>query len=469
MISKRVYLYKPIELIRRICCFIAYDRFRDSSIIPIVHVASMGDIIIIVILILLNGLFSMTEMALVSARKSKLTAMARGGSARAKMALKLVENPDGFLSTIQIGITLIGILTGLFSGASFSRQFGDVLVGLGMPAAVSYKFAQILIVAVVTYLSIVIGELIPKRFGLAMPDKIAVALAPAMRLLSIVAMPCVWLLTKSTELVVKASGLKDASSKVTEDEIKSLIQEGADAGEVKEVEQDIMERALVLGDQTVKRIMTNRADLVTLNCDMTAERIRSIVLDNIHRAYPFYCENNKDVKGILLLPDILRALDRGNPDLSKELKAPTYFPESMSAYDALDVLRNEEVPCGLVCDEFGELQGILTLRDVLEGLIGMISHPVDKPKIAWLDESEKTLVVDGNYKWYDFLVYIDCDSLYAPAPYSTIAGWFLNTQRRIPDEGDVAEWHGMKFKVLDMDGARIDKFLVTLCPDIDGI
>lgn len=427
----------------------------------------MGDILIIILLILLNGLFSMTEMALVSTRKSKLTALANTGSKGARTALKLIENPDRFLSTIQIGITLIGILTGLFSGASFSRQFGDLLMDAGVPAKAAYRVAQIVIVAVVTYLSIVIGELVPKRIGLALSDKVAVAFAPTMRCLSAISMPIVWLLTKSTEITARIFGLKNVSSKVTEDEIKSLIQEGTEAGEVKEVEQDIMERALVLGDQTVNRIMTNRSDLVTLNSRMSADDVRTIVFENLHTAYPFYCADNREVKGILLLADILEALHNGEPAWENLIKEPRYFPESMTAYDALEVLRNEEVPCGLVCDEFGDMQGIVTLRDVLEGLIGMLNHPVDTPRINAYDEGGTELVVDGNYKWYDFLDHIDRGSMYEPSSYSTIAGWFLDTQRHIPVEGETVEWNGITFRILDMDGARIDKFLVKL-PEEDG-
>lgn len=422
----------------------------------------MADIFIILLLILLNGLFSMTEMALVSARKSKLSAMSNTGNKGAKTALRLIENPDRFLSTIQIGITLIGILTGLFSGAAFSHRFGDLLVSAGVAPTSAYRLAQIIIVAAVTYLSIVAGELIPKRIGLAMSDRIAVTFAPVMHMLSVISLPLVWLLTMSTEFVARIAGLKERSSKVTEDEIKSLIQEGAEAGEVKEVEQDIMERVLVLGDQTVNRIMTNRTELVTLNCRMSDSDIRETVLNNIHRAYPFYCGDIKDIKGILMLPDILKALDNGNPDWEKELKKPRFFPESMTAYDALEILRNEEVPCGLVCDEFGELQGIVTLRDVLEGLVGMLNHPIDTPKISSLNDSGNELIVDGNYKWYDFLAHIDRDCLYVPASYSTIAGWYLDTQKHIPSEGETVEWNGLYFRVLDMDGARIDKFLVTL-------
>lgn len=206
----------------------------------------MTDIIIILLLILLNGIFSMTEMALVSARKGKLSALAAEGSSGAKTAIRLMENPDKFLSTIQIGITLIGILTGLFSGAAFSSALGDLFVKAGLSHGWAYKLAQTLIVLVVTYLSIVIGELIPKRIGLSMSDKIAVAMAPAMKVLSTAALPVVWLLTVSTEIVAKMLGVKHRSTKVTEDEIKSLIQEGTEAGEVREVEQDIIDRKSVV-------------------------------------------------------------------------------------------------------------------------------------------------------------------------------------------------------------------------------
>lgn len=429
----------------------------------------MSDIAIILILIIINGVFSMTEIALVSARKSRLSLLAEAGNHRAKIALGLMSDPDKFLSTIQIGITLIGILTGLFTGAAFARQFGDILIGWGLGQKAAYSLAQVIIVAVVTYLSIVIGELVPKRLGLAMSDKVAVALAPAMKLLSIVALPFVWLLSVSTEAIARLIGLKHNSARVTEDEIKSLIQEGTEAGEVKEVEQDIMERALVLGDQTVNRIMTNRPDLVSLNCRMTNDEIRRAVYADLHRAYPYYCEDIKEVKGLLMLKDILPALETNDPDWESLLTKPTFFPESMTAYDALAVLRNEEVCCGLVCDEFGEVQGIVTLRDVLEGLVGMISNPIDTPRMAPVDDAGNEYIVDGLYKWYDFLAAIDRECLYQPASYSTVAGWFLDTQRHIPHEGEEAEWKSIRFKIINMDGARIDKLLVSIpAPTADG-
>lgn len=422
----------------------------------------MADILIIIVLILLNGVFSMSEIALVSARKSKLSAEAKKGNRGARTALRLIENPDRFLSTVQIGITLIGILTGLFSGAAFAAKLGDRFCELGIPYATAHRIAQILIVAVVTYLSIVIGELIPKRIGIAMSDRISSRIAPLMYVLSVVTMPVIWLLSVSTNLIVRLLGLKNKTAVVTEDEIRSLIQEGAEAGQVQEVEQDIMERALVMGDQTVNRIMTNRADILSLHCRMPVDEIKGIVFGNIHRGYPLYCEKGKEVKGIVLVGDLLRALDSGHVDLEKIAVNPVYFPESMTVYDALAVLKNGEIGCALVCDEFGEMQGIVTLRDVLEGLVGMISNPVDNPQIKPLDDSGNGVyAVDGLYKWYDFLSFMDAEDLYEPSTYSTIAGWFLETYRHIPAEGETVEWQGMTFKIVDMDSARINKFLVS--------
>lgn len=421
----------------------------------------MTDILIIIALILLNGVFSMSEIALVSARKSKLSAEAKKGNRGAKTALRLIENPDRFLSTVQIGITLIGILTGLFSGAAFAAQLGDRFCDLGLPDATAHRLAQILIVAVVTYLSIVIGELIPKRIGIAMSDRISIWIAPLMQVLSVVTMPVIWLLSVSTDLVVRLLGLRGKTAVVTEDEIRSLIQEGTEAGQVQEVEQDIMERALMMGDQTVSSIMTNRSDIVSLNCRMSVQDIKDTVFTHLHRGYPLYCEKGKEVTGIVLASGLLRALDRGDVDLKKIAAEPVYFPESMTVYDALAVLKSGEVECALVCDEFGDMQGIVTLRDVLEGLVGMINDPADNPQIRPLADNAAELIVDGQYRWYDFLSYLEAEDLYRPAAYSTVAGWFLETYRHLPHEGETVEWQGIRFKILDMDGARIDKFLVS--------
>lgn len=421
----------------------------------------MTDIITIIVLIILNGLFSMSEIALVSARKTRLSSEAKKGSRGAKIALQLIEDPDKFLSTVQVGITLIGILTGLFSGAAFANSLGDYFCELGISDNTAHQLAQILIVAIVTYLSIVIGELIPKRIGISKSEKIAIRIAPVMKLLSTITLPVIWLLSASTNIVVKLFGFKDKSSMVTEDEIRSLIQEGTESGQVQEVEQDIMERALVMGDLTVSSIMTNRTDIVSLSPRMSNNEIKDIIHYNLHRNYPLYCENSKEVKGIVSLNDLLKALDDKNASLESIAIKPLYFPESMSVYNALDVLKNGHSDCALVCDEFGEMQGIITLRDVLEGLVGMINDQTDDPQISPFNNSSNEFIVDGQFKWYDFLSYFEAEDLYKPSSFSTVAGWFLDTYRRLPSEGESVVWHDFHFKILDMDGARIDKFIVS--------
>ena len=299
----------------------------------------MDDIIVILLLILLNGVFSMSEIALISARKSRLSSDARKGSRGAAVALKLAEDPDRFLSTIQIGITLIGILTGLYSGAALADDVGRMLQRMGMGAKAAHSVGQITIVAVVTYLSIVVGELVPKRIGLAASNTVAKLISRPMRLLSAIALPAVWLLSVSTSFLVKILGLKGHDNNVTEDEIKSLIQDGADAGEVKKVEQDIMERALVLGDLRVASIMTPKVDVKALNLDMDVAEIKRHLSENLHNSYPVYCNSRQEtVCGMVSLKQLILTIDRPGFRLQDVVSAPVYFPETMSVYDALDTL-----------------------------------------------------------------------------------------------------------------------------------
>lgn len=288
----------------------------------------MKEIIIIILLILLNGVFSMSEIALISARKSKLASEAKRGSKTAAAALKLSNEPDRFLSTIQIGITLIGILTGLYSGDTLAKNLGDIFVTWGMSGSYAYGIAQVLIVIIVTYLSIVVGELVPKRIGLNLADGAARVVARPMQMLSVIAMPFVWLLSKSTALLVSILGIKDAENKVTEEEIKSMIQEGTESGEVQEVEQDIMERVFVLGDQRVSSIMTNRKDIVCMDISMTVEEIRKVITDELHEAYPVIAGNMDDVRGFVTLKDLILTLNKEDFDFASVVSPAVYFPET---------------------------------------------------------------------------------------------------------------------------------------------
>ncbi len=423
----------------------------------------MKELLIIALLILLNGLFSMSETALISARKTRLEQESKRGSKAARTALEIAGNPDSFLSTIQIGITLIGILTGLYSGASFAASFAGILQGYGVPAAYSHEIAQVTIVVIVTYLSIVIGELVPKRIALTCADTVAKLVARPMSLLSKFAMPLVWLLSVSTKAVVRLVHLRSDGNKITEGDVKQIIENGAASGEVQAVERDIMTRALVLGDQRVASIMTNRKDVVSLTVDMSPQRIKEIISAELHDTYPVLDTRRESVRGTVSLKNLIFTLDNPTFCLDSTMARGSFVPECMTVYDALERLKNEHVHCLIVCDEFGMMQGVVTLSDILDGLVGSCECREEGPYILPLDDG-KSYLVDAACPIYDFLNYFGCDDLYEPANYATIGGLILENTRKIPVEGDDIRWHNFTFKVVDMDCSHIDKLLVHCNP-----
>lgn len=423
----------------------------------------MKDIFIIIVLILVNGLFSMAETALISARKSRLTQEAKQGSRAARTALNIANNPDTFLSTIQIGITLIGILTGLYSGATFADALSEILIGWGVPAAYAHQAAQIGIVVIVTYLSIVVGELVPKRIALNSADSIAKLVARPMGLLSKISMPLVWLLSVSTNGIVRLLNLRDDENKTTEGDVLQIIENGAASGEVQEVEKDIMNRTLMLGDQRVASIMTSRKDVVALTEDMTAEEIKNRLAEELHDTYPVVDAEGDDVLGVVSLKNLVFSINDPNFKLSAIIQPGTYVPESATVYGALERLRTERVHSLIVCDEFGVMQGLMTLNDVLDGLVG--SSDEDQPTPYIVRREDGSYLVDGQCPVYDFLAYFDCTDLYTPNNnYATIAGLILEHLRRLPAEGQKLTWHRFNFEIVDMDRLRIDKVLVTHLP-----
>lgn len=423
----------------------------------------MDDLIIIICLILLNGVFSMSEVALISARKSKLTTEARKGNRNAAAALALSEEPERFLSTVQIGITLIGILTGLFSGATIANDFGRLLVGWGVKASVAMTLSKVLIVTVVTYLSIVVGELVPKKIGMNMADRIAKLVAPAMKFLSMVTYPAVWLLSVSTTGISKLLGIDKKTSTVTEEEIKSLIKEGTEGGEVKEVEQDIMARVLMLGDLRVGAIMTVRGDVVALSQGMTCSEVMDIITEELHSTYPVFDAERSEVIGVVTLKQLILSLPKGDCEPGNIVSKGLYVPENMSVYDALDMLKQKHAHSALVCDEYGDLCGIVTLSDILDSLVGNCPDDREEPMIVKRPSAEEWLV-EGRCPIYDFLAYFDKEDLYTPESYTTLGGMIMNHLQRVPVTGDSMDWDGFHLEVVDMDNTRVDKIAVTLTP-----
>lgn len=419
----------------------------------------MKEIIIIAVLILLNGLFSLSELALISARKAKLSNDAKRGNKAAKAALQLTEAPEKFLSTIQIGITLIGILTGIYSGATLADNFSIILVQWGMAPAIAHPIAQGVIVVIVTYLSIVVGELVPKKIGMSKADSIARIVARPMKWLSTLALPFVWILSHSTLFITKLMGITQDDNKVTEEEIKSIIQEGTEAGEVQEVEQDIIERVLVLGDMSVESIMTSRKDLVYMDLEMTTEEIRTTIAEDIHSSYPVIDGDIDNIKGFVSLKNLILNLEKPHFNLSSIITPATYIPETMSVYNALEEFRTDKMSSALVIDEYGTVQGIVTLRNILAGLIGSHENIDGNPHIVPRNDGESWLV-DGMCPIYDFLAYFEQEELYEPDEYATVSGLILKELKYIPTVSKQLTWKSFSFEVVDMDGLRIDKLLV---------
>ena len=391
------------------------------------------EIVIILLLILLNGLFAMSEIALISARRSNLEMLARQGNTGARRAQQLIQDPDKFLSTIQIGITLIGILTGIYSGDTLAASFGARLSALGIPLRTATVVAQVTIVIVVTYLTLIFGELVPKRIGMSGAEKIAIFMSRPMGMLSRLASPFVWLLSHSTAGVSRLLGLKKAESKVTEEEIRSIIREGAEDGEVQEVEQKIVGRVFSLGDRTVESIMTYR--------------------------YPVGDGSLDRLLGVVYLKDLFSHIGDKDFNLRDHLAPVKFFHEGFEVYDVLEQLRNEQLGYGIVCDEFGVTRGIITFKDIFEALVGEIPDRSEEPDIIRRDDGG--LLIDGQCPFYDFLASLGIEEECSATAYNTISGLVLDQLDHIPQSGEHVEWNGYRIEVVDMDGARIDKLLVT--------
>ncbi len=404
----------------------------------------------------------MSEAALISVRKPRLEQESRRGNKAAKTALEIADDPDRFLSTIQIGITLIGILTGLYSGATISATFADILADWGVSPRYARPVAQTSIVVIVTYLSIVVGELVPKRIALAASNSVAKIVARPMRLLSLAAMPFVWLLSVSTGVLVRLLRLPADENRVTEGDVRQIIDIGAASGEVMPVEKDIMTRALVLGDQRVSSVMTSRKDVVAFNIGMTADEIKEELAAELHDSYPVFDSEREEVRGVVSLKDLILTLDKPGFQLERVMTPGVFIPESMTVYGALERLKAERVHCFVVCDEFGSMQGVITLNDILDGLVGGCDSSVTEPYIVAAPDGG--VIVNAQCPVYDFLNYFDEASLYQPANYVTVGGLILELTRQLPSVGERVGWHGFMFEVTKMNQSHIGELRVHRIP-----
>lgn len=425
----------------------------------------MIEIFIIIGLILLNGVFSMSEIALVSARKARLEAQANKGDKKAEEALKLANHPDTFLSTVQIGITLIGILTGIFSGENLKDDAVQLFNKIPLLAPYSGGLATALIVVLVTYFSLVLGELVPKRLGLANPEGIAKAVAGPMKLLSIITHPFILLLSSSTNLINRLIGIRTNENQVTEEEIKAIINEGTEHGAIEEAEQEIIERVFHLGDRNITSLMTHRSDIIWFDVNDNEVSIRSKIMEDPHSIYPV-CEGQIDeIKGYVSLKDMYVSNDFTQ---FRHLMRPALFvPENNTAYQVLEKFKQSKVHSCFVVDEYGTLLGMITLNDILEAIVGDINEP-DTEDYEIVLREDGSYLVDAQIPFYDFLSRFEKVEWMNEGEheFDTLAGFMLHELEHIPVTGERFDWRGFKFEIVDMDGHRIDKILVSISDDI---
>lgn len=418
------------------------------------------EIVIILFLIVLNGVFSMSEIALISARKNRLETAAKKGNPAAKVALDLANSPNKFLSTVQIGITLIGILTGIYSGDKITTDVQNFVAGFEMLKPYTNSVAVGIVVVILTFFSLVLGELVPKRIGLNYPETIAKAVAVPMKIISKITAPFIWLLTISTEFILDVFRIKPtADGKVTEEEIKAIIKEGTEVGEVQEIEQDIVERVFHIGDRKVNSLMTHRKSVDYLSLDDSPDELKNKVLNDLHSFYPVCQENLDEIIGIVSLKELFINFDKGLFDLKTMLKDPVYFIEHTSAYKALEVFKKSKVHYALVVDEHGVFQGIITLNDILEALVGNASDFYDE-EIQLVAREDGSWLVDGHYSLHDFLTYFDMDEHINDYEVTTVSGFIITELGDIPKTGQKLIWNKLEFEVIDMDGVKIDKILI---------
>jgi putative hemolysin len=424
------------------------------------------ELFILLALIFLNGLFTMSEIALVSARKSRLENMANKGDDTARKALNLANNPELFLSAAQIGITLIAILTGVYSGERFARYLQPYIEQIELVRPYAQTISTTIIVIIVTFLSIVFGELIPKRIGLIKAEKIARIVALPVLYFSKATHPFVWLLNKTSNLFLKILNVKSTGdNSVTEEEIKAIISEGTEQGAIEEVEQEIIERVFHLSDRNITSLMTHRSDIIWFDLNDTEDSIRDKIIREPHSVYPICDRDLDNIKGNVTLKDLYVTNDF--TAFKSIMKPAVFVPENITAYRLLERFKQQRVTSCFIVDEYGSLQGMITLNDILQAIVGEMPQP-DDDNYEIVKRKDGTFLVDAQIPFYNFLSHFYKAEWMSEVEqeFDTLAGFILHELERIPHIGDTMEWRGFQFEIIDMDAQRIDKVLVTASEDI---
>lgn len=420
-------------------------------------------IAIIIGLVLLNGLFAMSEIALVTARKARLSAAAGAGDRGAAAALELGKEPTRFLSTVQIGITTIGILSGMFGEAALAGPLAERLQSLGLSPAAAGFAATAGVVVTVTYVSIVVGELVPKRLGQLRPEPVARLVARPMSWLALIARPFVFLLAASTNGLLRLLGAGQSQAGVTEEEILAVLEEGSSSGAIEEDERDLVRNVFKLDNRRLNSLMIPRSEVVYLDTGFSKEEILRRVLETEHSRFPVCRGGLDEIIGLAQAKHVLAGVVRGGqPDITGRLCPGIYVPETVSGLDLMERFKVENLKMAFVVDEYGHVVGIVTLQDLLEALTGEFT-PADAADREAVRREDGSWLLDGSISVLDLKKYLHIKSLPEEGreTYHTLNGLVMLLLGRIPATGEYADWEGWRFEVADMDGKRIDKILAA--------
>ncbi|MFZ0406977.1 MAG: hemolysin family protein [Cyanobium sp.] len=420
---------------------------------------------LILVLIVANGIFSGSEIAVVSARKIRLEQLAEQGNGQARAALRLANAPNDFLSAVQIGITLIGILSGAVGGATLARRLEPLIASVPLLKAWSEGLSVAVVVGIITYLSLVIGELLPKRIALNNPEAVACAVARPMRWLAHWTAPLVHLLGRSTELLLNLLGIRTSTEpELTEEELKALIRQGAESGVLEEAEHDMVQRVFRLGDRSIRAIMTPRTEICWLDLNLARAQQLDQVTGSNHSRLPVARGNLDACIGILRGRNLLASeLSGSTENLEELLQPPLYITESARALHVIEQFRQTGVHIALVTDEYGGIEGLVSLTDLMEAIVGDLpsAEDLDQPQI--IRREDGSWLLDGALDVSEFKDLLERSSLpdEASGSFHTLGGFVLHVLGRVPRAGDHFSWDGLRFEVMDMDGKRIDKVLVA--------
>ncbi len=424
------------------------------------------EILILILLIFVNALIVVSEIALISARRSRIESLANKGDEKAKKALYLIDHPERFLSTAQIGMTLIAILTGVYSGEKFGDELKPFIEQFEPLKAYAGTIATTIVVIIVTFLSVIFGELIPKKLAMLKAEKIARSTAGTMHFVSSFLKPLVWLLSGISNLIFKIFNIKKPSdSGVTEEEIKAMITEGSEHGSIEEDEKEIIERVFHLGDRNITSLMTHRTEIIWLDINDTVETAKSKLDEVIFSTYPLCDGAIDEIKGLVYVKDLVKAAP--TTKLHTLLKPALYVPENNSAYQLLEKIKTSKIHASFIVDEYGTVEGMITLNDIMEAIVGDVPQ-TGQDEYEIIKREDGSFLVDALIQFYDFLSYFERADWMNEGEheFDTLAGFVLHELEHIPVTGEKFSWKDFKFEIIDMDGQRIDKILVMISEEL---